>query len=435
MRKANALALIAIVGIFIAATNARSDQLPEIFISVQVDPEPYPGDGRYLQTATVVLNMEALREPAHRLTLNLPGREPEVVELRHWEPRQGYIQIADPDDPTGMGTITIPDPNARPEDFWWRWYGKSANYTVAVTAVKGVVAGRVSGTTHRYAVSPRGADSHIRLGLVNSEFWQTHPSSQRPKAEATLRAQTTSPASSVAVSAPSPASISKRSGWDWSCPGPVPGGQHVIDVLLLYTSGILAEYGNTTNVHNELLSALDDANLSLRNSGILNITFSPRGPELLPDPPPPTYDEMLIVDALDKIAGVTRLDNFPFYLFDDPPGNPYVVGRRNAMWSDIVALARIDPTGLCGVAYGNNVVVNNGYATEPGPDFEKLAYLVMTPAATLTSSIWPTSWAISWDWNTIRRISKMHGAGILRRVPGRMDISAALAIRSSDSEP
>lgn len=287
MRRQLFLSALAAVGLCLVAADARPDEAPSIFIDIQTDPKPFPSDGRYLQTTTVILDKEALRTPSQRLTLNLPGSEPEVVELVRWQPRQGYIQIPDPDDPTGLGSITIPDPSARPEDFWWRWYGRSANYTVALTAVKGVIAGRITSATRRYAVDPRGDGSRNLLGLVNSAFWQTHPNENRPKIRMTSPPRSASIAPTPTKSVSDPVAIAKRSGWDSNCSGPLPGGQQVIDVLLLYTSEILAWYGSPTLVQSALESALDDANDSLRNSGIYNVTFSPRGPEFLPDPPSP----------------------------------------------------------------------------------------------------------------------------------------------------
>ncbi len=160
------------MGGFFGTTLASAGEIPEVFSTIRPDPVPLSRP-EFLETFTVTLDMESIRQPAQTLTLNLPDREREVVELIHWEPRQGYIQIPDPNDPTGFNTITIPDPNARPEDFWWRWYGKSASYTVALTVVGGIVAGRVTGARDRYAVDPTG-DGATKLGRVNSDYWQTH---------------------------------------------------------------------------------------------------------------------------------------------------------------------------------------------------------------------------------------------------------------------
>ncbi|MFA7541682.1 MAG: reprolysin-like metallopeptidase, partial [Lysobacterales bacterium] len=138
-------------------------------------------------------------------------------------------------------------------------------------------------------------------------------------------------------------------------------------------------FGNTSSVHAGLQSALDDANQALRNGGIQNVTFSPRGPELLPNPGIDfIYDEAPIVQALHRLAGVATAPPPVFYTF---PGNVYVAARRDAMWADIVALARDDLSGqqTCGYSVVNRWVANNDYPREPGPDFEKFAYLVFDP--------------------------------------------------------
>lgn len=366
---------------FASTITARAGEAPDIFAIIQLDPPASPPGGRYLQTYTVGLDMEAMQQPAPTLTLNLPGREPETVQLVHWEPRQGYIQIPDPNDPTGLGSITIPDPTAKPEDFWWRWYGKSENYTVALTVVQGVIAGRITSANHRYAVEPRG-DGLIRLGVVNSEFWRTHPHDPEDQPKSFQAVHADSPAKQVMPASSLIGTASTRGGWDASCSAPAPGGQQVIDVLLLYSEGLLSRYfGNTASVHAVLQASIDDANQSLRNSNISGVVFSPRGPELLPNPSGFDYDTFEIEQVLYRAAGVVRHLGVPYYTF---PGNSYVSGRRDTQWADIVAVAR-DGTleGTCGVSFANRVVVNNDYETEPGPDFEKFAYIVLTQDATL----------------------------------------------------
>jgi peptidyl-Asp metalloendopeptidase len=363
----------------LAASDAVQGAPPDLFTTILVDPSASP-PGQYLQSYTVALNLELLKQPAQSLTLNLPGQEPDTVTLVHWEPRRGYIQIPDPDDPTGFGSITIPDPNASPQDFWWRWYGKSAKYTVALTVVDGIVAGRVSSASHRYAIEPTGGEA-TKLALVNSDWWRTHPEDLTGgllSHGVTHSPSWTSPGSSSASHAPgTPAGPN----WDVTCPGQAPTAPYVIDVLLLYTQGILTRYaGNTSAVHAALQSALDDANQALRNSQVTNIVFSPRGPEFLPNQTVPafSYDAAPIEDALNRVAGVERVVGPPFYTF---PGNTFVSGRRNTNWADVVAVARSDLSGqgTCGVSFVNRVVVNNDYPTEPGADFEKFAYLVYDP--------------------------------------------------------
>lgn len=389
MRVAIAIGAAALLAAWAPPSNSTGE-VPEIFTAIQLDP-PVSPPGQYLGTYTVSLDLEAILQPAQALTLNLPGHNPETVELKHWEPRNGYIQIPDPNDPTGLSTITIPDPSAAPEDFSWRWYGKSDNYTVALTLVDGVVAGRITSAANRYAIEPR-ADNLTRLGLVNSDHWQTHPgdasggkAARAPAYLAPGVTDTTSDNRAPDTEVPAATRLvsPKGSGWDPACSGAVAGGTQVIDVLLFYTEGLLARYGgNVTMVRAVLQTALDDANQALRNSGIQGVTFSPRGPELLPNEttgPGFDYDEQSIVLALFRAAGVTRVEGPPYYTF---PGNAYVAGRRNTQWADIVAVGRNDQSGesSCGVSFANRVVVNNDYPTEPGPDFERFAYMVFDPA-------------------------------------------------------
>jgi hypothetical protein len=365
--------VVLVLSLFWGAPVLHAGDRLEIFSATQLDPTPSPSDGRYEETYTVNVDMELLRDPAQTIILNLPGQEAEIVELQHWEPRRGYIQIPDPDDPTGFGSINIPDPNASPEDFWWRWYGQSANYTVALTTVDGIVAGRIVSAARRYAVEPLES-GRTKLGVVNREFWRVHPveagagDSQLPASSKAAVLHSTSREAPAA---------SGSGAWDPLCLGPPPEGPNVIDVLLFYTTSILNYYfGNTSAVHAALQSSLDDANQALRHSGVTQVVFSPRGPELLPNPPDFNYDNASIEDALYFATGVERLDVYPFYIFH---GNPYVLERRNTQWADIVAIARDDAQATCGFSYVNRYVVNNDYATEPGPDFEKLAYLIFDP--------------------------------------------------------
>ena len=371
-----------------------------MFATVRGDP-PITEPDRYLKTYTVTLALESLHAPVERIVLNLPDHEPEIVTRLHWEPRQGYIQILDPDDPTGFNTITIPDPSARPEDFHWRWYGRSANFTVGLTVEAGVVAGRVTGRVQRYAIEPRG-NGRITLGVSNGDFWQTHEGDREreraqrlaPVVASDTVAGLASSAKSKVTSAPlSPLATNRDastlprpegSAWDTKCAGPVPEGFHVIDVLQLYTEGLSDRYDDDLSALRPVLrETLDDANQALRNSGVSTIVFSPRGPELLPNESVPVfnYDTQSILLALLRAMGAMRFDDFPYFTFNE---NAYVPSRRNAMWADVVAVARngelAGGTPSCGAAYVNNVVANSGYPTEPGGvDAWRFGYLVYDP--------------------------------------------------------
>lgn len=397
MRKYLMTALVVGMTVMAAPTTAFAQDAPRLFATVRPDP-PITQPDRYLETHTVTLALETLHAPVERIVLNLPGREPEIVTLLHWEPRQGYIQIPDPNDPTGFNTITIPDPSTRPEDFHWRWYGRSANFTVGLTVEAGVVAGRVTGRADRYAIEPRG-DGRITLGLSNGDFWQTHDGDrereQAQRLAPIVASQPASPAASNSTSAASSPLVTKPypdtlpqplgSAWDTDCTGPAPEGFQVIDVLQLYTEGLSDRYGDDlTALRPVLRESLDDANQALRNSGISNVIFSPRGPELLPDVPPPNlyeFDKRPIVEVLNRAAGITDVGEPDYFTFNE---NAYVPSRRNAMWADVVAVARngelAGGTPSCGAAYINNVVRNNAYPTEPGGvDAWRFGYLVYDP--------------------------------------------------------
>lgn len=155
-------------------------------------------------------------------------------------------------------------------------------------------------------------------------------------------------------------------------------------MLVLYTQGILQRYFfNHDTVAMKMKEVLDDANRSLRNSGIQNVTFSMRGPEFISDAAAgPAYDVIPIEDVLPHLSGIQQLTAPPYMTF---PGNAYVAGRRDAMWADIVALARNDLTGarMCGYSWIQNQQRPgfSHYPWEPGQAWgEKFAYMVFDPA-------------------------------------------------------
>lgn len=349
---------------------------PTLFSTVVPKPPPSP-PGQFLAEYRVAIDLTAIQPPTQTLTLNLPGRQPEVVTLQHWEPREGYIQIPDPENP--QATITIPDPSAGPSDFSWRWYGRSASYTVGLTVVKGLVVGRIAGSDFRYSIDSDGL-GNLSLGTVNSSFWKTHPG-DTDQGPVVASSRHPSPPAFVPASPFAPSLLSPTGSWDATCSGPLPGGQHVIDVLMLYSQQILADYSNNvTAVTARLTAVMDNANQAMRNSGITNVVLSPRGPELLANETSPlfNYDSRTITESLDHMAGYSTSPAPPYYVVT---GHPYISGRRNAQWADVVALARRDLSGegSCGVSFLNGVIVNNGYPTEPGPSFDPLAYLVFDP--------------------------------------------------------
>lgn len=214
-RKASKTFIAAAMVIAVAAfaSTATAQDAPALFRSIQS--EAPPDSGEYEVAYHVELDHEAIRQPAQRLLLNLPDREPEWIEQDFWSPRAGYIQKFNPDDPDNP--ITMPDPSAAPEDFAWRWEGVGGNYTVALTVYKGRVAGRISGPgRERYALEPRTLDS-TRLGRVTPGYWQLHPEQdERPRLSPEAAAAATE---SPLPSAPVSPDATAGGGWAGSCSG------------------------------------------------------------------------------------------------------------------------------------------------------------------------------------------------------------------------
>lgn len=116
-----------------------------LFLSIEpYDPAlPNPRPGAH-SVWRVVFNHEQIRQPAGAIRINVPGLREHTAPVEYWSPRSGYIDAPNPDHPTGLNQI--PDPNARPEDFSWRWEGHS----LTLTAYRGMISGTVTGSGGRW---------------------------------------------------------------------------------------------------------------------------------------------------------------------------------------------------------------------------------------------------------------------------------------------
>lgn len=316
---------------------------------------------QYRALWSVEVNEEAIRQPARSIRLNGPDFADIEVPLLRWSPRAGYIEMYNDDDPNHP--IVIPDPEARPEDFSWYWYGKAGHVTVSLLVERGVLAGFVWLRDRRFALRPSAAG--LLLGETRSEYWRTHPEVE-PEGHGPAAAF---PAQSQAPWVPRP----MGGGWDYLCQGPPPEGQHVIDVLVLYTPAVLLEYQNHAGVVAKMQHAITAANTVLRNSGINSIAYSLRGVELLPDSA--TYDEQDIETGLERLSGWETLPNPPYCSFTP---NSIVQARRDTLWADVVALARRGSDGTCGLAFIQRGTTQ-GCIYEPGAGFEDYAYMIFDP--------------------------------------------------------
>ncbi len=235
----------------------------------------------------------------------------------------------------------------------------------------------------RYAVAPR-ANGVTELGWVNSSYWKTHSGDTEDGAAASIqvlpstKTETVSDISAATSSSKGSCPI-EVDPWDSECSAPAPSGQSVIDVLMLYTPNNLLEYGSASGVRAVLQSAVDDANMSLRNAGVYSVHFWMRRTEVINTTVDPTdYQEIDFLDALPAFGGWQYQGTCPYITF---PGNSYVLSRRNTYQADIVALSLIpnDPTAqTCGAATVQNSI-SAGYLTNPGPKFEKFSYVVFNP--------------------------------------------------------
>jgi hypothetical protein len=333
----------------------------DLFLAVDEAPaEPMP---QYRQLWSAQVNEEAIRQPAAVIRLNGPGMPAIEVRQLRWSPRSGYIELYNKDDPNRP--IVVPDPNARPEDFSWHWYGKAGYTTVSLTVERGVLAGRVWLRDKRYALRPSGAG--LLLGQTNSNYWQLHPETGLGESLSSARA--------VSPGGPMNNFASPAGTWDHSCSGPLPSGYHVVDVLVLYTPGILSAYGSAAGVEAKIRIEVDDANNALMRSGINSISYHLAGIEFLPSSG--FYDTSDIVQGLQTLSGVVPTGSPPYCQLSD---NTDVLGRRNSLHADIVALARRDQTGqgTCGYSFIQRRQM--GFCEhEAGPTFERYAYMIFDP--------------------------------------------------------
>lgn len=355
-----------VCGFFFASAVAAGDDAPELFERIEQGGEPVPREA-YLDVWRVEVNTLALRDPAQRIRLNIPGREPAEVRLTRFSPRAGYLHLED----ENHIPYTIPDPKAQPEDFEWRWYGEGDGWTVALTVYKGVAAGRVASATHRYGIEPR-ADGVTQLGHINSAYWKTHPEENRPP-------------QGVALSLPSfdKSELPDGPTWDSSCSAPLNLNTYRnIDVLVLYTSNALTLYGgNVVSLRAGIQAAMDDGNDSLKNSRINTINYVLAGLAPVPAPPPPatSYDSLNIEAALNNLAGIFERNPPPNNCVQN--ANTSVRALRDSYHADVVALARVNATdGSCGVSWVQRTAFfGDQCPMEPGAAWEKFAHLVFNP--------------------------------------------------------
>jgi hypothetical protein len=154
-------------------------------------------------------------------------------------------------------------------------------------------------------------------------------------------------------------------GWDYSCSGSLPNGHHVVDVLVLYTQGVLNAYGSHAGVDAKVRLGLVDANVALRKSGILSFSYYLTGVEFLPNSS--VYDSSPITEGLAAFSGAQPVGFPPYCQLSD---NSYVLSRRNSLNADIVALARRDSSsqGTCGYTFIQRKETQF-CSYEPGPAF------------------------------------------------------------------
>ena len=342
---------------------------PKLFAWVLPQQEP---QASFEQEWTISIEQAAIQQPADAIELNLPDHEPVIVSRLHWEARAGFIPS-----PEGYGG-QIPDPQAEPSAFSWRWYGRSdRGYTLALTLAEGQLAGRIWAPANVHYALESDSDT-TRLGLIRSDFWNVHPLGwdEPPEGE--------DPQAQMQPTLKN--GFGTGGSWDLTCSGPLPVGQHPVDVLVMYTPNMIdgtspLGYTSLAAFTAAVHSAIDDANQALRNVGIYSYSYALRGIEPADTQVPDDYPAMGISNALAAFSGnVSLVPNVaPWCTYAT---NTYVSTRRNVMWADVMALARassIPNDNSCGVSKAQRYVVQYDCPREPGPGFDRFSYLVFNP--------------------------------------------------------
>lgn len=361
-------AIVALAGVELIDVGIEDPPVspPKLFAWVLPQQEP---QATFEQEWTISIEQAAIQMPADAIELNLPDRDPVIVSRMHWEARAGFIPSHE-----GYGG-QIPNPQAEPSEFSWRWYGKSdRGYTLALTLTEGQLAGRIWAPANvHYALEPDRDTT--RLGLIRPNFWNVHPpgwddppegEGLQDDAQSTLKN-----------------GFGTGGSWDLTCSGPLPAGQHPVDVLVMYTPNMIDGSSSmgytslaafTAAVH----SAIDDANQALRNVGIFSYSYALRGIEPADSI---NYSQLRIDFALGEFSGIKNLDPLvaPWCTYTT---NTYVSARRNTMWADVMALARApaDPLDTsCGVSKAQRHVAAYDCPRDPGSGFDPFSYLVFNP--------------------------------------------------------
>ena len=338
---------------------------PKLFAWAVPQQEP---QASFEQEWMVAIEQAAIQRPADAIELNLPDREPIIVSRLHWEARAGFIPS-----PEGYGG-QIADPQAASSAFSWRWYGKSdRGYTLALTLVKGQLAGRIWAPANvHYALEPNRDTT--TLGLIRPDFWSMHsPEQEDPSEVKGLQVQSqVTPRSRFGIGG----------SWDLDCKHTLVPRLDPIDVLVMYTPGMITPppagtgYASVAQLTTAVQASIDDANQALRNVGIFSFSFTLRGIE---PADPGNYDNISIRDALEVLSGIDYTGTGPTWCTF--PGNPQVSARRSDMWADVVALARADNFGenSCGQSRAQRHVEILDCPRDPGPGYKQFAYLVFNP--------------------------------------------------------
>lgn len=342
--------------------------IPKLFLQVTSRDASQP---MFEQEWAVAVDQVAIQQPAEAIELNLPDREPMIVSRLHWEARSGFIPSSG-----GYGGQAT-DPDAEPSAFSWRWYGKSdRGYTIALTMTRGYLAGRIWTPANVHYALEQTQETAV-LGLIRPDYWSVHPPGwdEPPERE---QPQSRAP--------PELSGIGGGGSWDFTCSGPLPTSQDVVDVLVMYTPNMIngsssMGYASLAAFTAAVDASIDDANQALRNVGIYTYSYALRGIEPADTQSPRDYSDMGISDALAAFSGNKSLDPnvAPWCTYTT---NAYVSTRRNVMWADVMALARAptDPLDTsCGVAKAQRHVAAYDCPRDPGPDFDRFSYLVFNP--------------------------------------------------------